>query len=86
MANSASSRKRATQAFNRNKHNGQIRTRLRTFIKKTLRIIDAGEKSNADQAFRKAQALIDQAARKGLIHKNSAARKKSRIVAKIKNL
>ena len=86
MANSASSKKRAIQAFNRNKHNGQIRTRLRTFIKRALRVIDTGEKSNADQAFREAQVLIDRAANKGLIHKNNAARKKSRMLKKIKNL
>lgn len=86
MANSVGSKKRARQAIKRNSHNAKLRTRLRTFIKKTLKVIEAKEKILAIESFSALKRVIDQASAKGLIHKNSAARKKSRISAKIKAL
>lgn len=86
MANSAGSKKRARQAVTRNKHNTQLRTRLRTFIKKTIAAIDAKEKELATASFITLQTIIDQAVSKGLLHKNNAARKKSRLSTHIKNL
>ena len=86
MANSAGSKKRARQAVKRNKHNSQIRAKVRTFIKKVSYAIDAGDKKEATSGFTEMQKNVDQAVSKGLMHKNQAARKKSRIIAQIKSL
>jgi|TARA_B110000196_G_scaffold71095_1_gene60897 small subunit ribosomal protein S20 len=86
MANSAGSKKRARQAVKRNKHNSQIRAKVRTFIKKVSHAIDAGDKKEATSGFTEMQKNVDQAVSKGLMHKNQAARKKSRIIAQIKAL
>ena len=86
MANSAGSRKRARQAVKRNKHNSQIRAKVRTFVKKVTYAVAAGDKKEAVSGFTSMQKNLDQAVSKGLIHKNQAARKKSRLSAKIKTL
>ena len=86
MANSAASRKRARQAVKRNKHNSQIRAKVRTFVKKVAYAIEGGDKKEAVSGFVTMQKNLDQAVSKGLIHKNQAARKKSRLSAKIKAL
>ena len=86
MANSAGSRKRARQAVKRNKHNSQIRAKVRTFVKKVAYAISTGDKKDAVSGFVTMQKNIDQAVSKGLIHKNQAARKKTRLSAKIKAL
>jgi len=86
MANSAGSKKRARQAIKRNKHNSQIRAKVRTFIKKVAYALDAGNKEEAQGGFGAMQKMIDQSVSKGLMNKNQAARKKSRINAQIKAL
>jgi small subunit ribosomal protein S20 len=86
MANSAGSRKRARQAVKRNKHNSQIRAKVRTFIKKVTYALEEGNKEQAQGGFTIMQKMIDQAVNKGLMHKNQAARKKSRLNAQIKAL
>jgi len=86
MANSAGSRKRARQAVKRNKNNSQIRAKVRTFVKKVAYAVAAGDKKEADSGFEAMQKNVDQAVSKGLIHKNQAARKKSRLSAQIKAL
>ncbi len=86
MANSAGSKKRARQAVKRNKHNSQIRAKVRTFIKKVSYAIEAGDKKEATSGYTEMQKNVDQAVSKGLMHKNQAARKKSRIIAQIKSL
>ena len=86
MANSAGSKKRARQAVKRNKHNSQIRAKVRTFIKKVSYAIEAGDKKEATTGFTEMQKNIDQSVSKGLMHKNQDARKKSRIIDQIKAL
>ena len=86
MANSAGSKKRARQAVKRNKHNSQIRAKARTFVKKVAYAVAAGDKKEAVGGFAAMQKNVDQAVSKGLIHKNQAARKKSRLSAQIKAL
>ena len=86
MANSAASKKRARQAVKRNQHNSQIRAKVRTFVKKVVSAISAGNKKEAISGFTVMQKNIDQAVSKGLIHKNQAARKKSRLRTQIKAL
>ncbi len=84
MANSAQAKKRARQAEKRRQRNAAQRSEMRTYIKNTLKAIEAGEKTEAENAFKKAVPTIDRLARKGLIHANKAARHKSRINARIK--
>ena len=86
MANSAGSKKRARQAVKRNQHNSQIRAKVRTFVKKVVYAIAAGDKKEAVSGFAAMQKNVDQAVNKGLMHKNQAARKKSRLISQIKAL
>jgi small subunit ribosomal protein S20 len=86
MANSAGSRRRARVAVKRNIHNSQIRTKVRSFIKKVTYAIQSGDKESATANFAPMQKTLDQAVSKGLYHKNLAARKKSRLSAQIKAL
>jgi small subunit ribosomal protein S20 len=86
LANSAQARKRARQAEQRRQHNASRRSMMRTYLKKVLYAIKDGDKEKAVDAFKKATPLIDRAAKNGLIHKNKAARHKSRLNARIKAL
>ncbi|WP_456373903.1 30S ribosomal protein S20 [Thiolapillus sp.] len=84
MANSLQARKRARQAEKRRAHNASRRSMLRTHIKKVVYAIEAGDKETASAAYTAAVPVIDNAVSKGLIHKNKAARHKSRLNAHIK--
>lgn len=86
MANSAQARKRARQAVASNKHNASMRSMLRTSIKRVRQAIDAGDKTAAEAIFQKTTSVIDRVADKNIIHKNKAARHKSRLAAAIKAL
>ena len=79
MANIKSARKRARQAEKTRKHNMGLRSRMRTKIKDVLKACDAGDKDAAAAAYKDAVPVIDSMAGKGLIHKNKAARHKSRM-------
>ena len=84
MANSAQARKRARQAAKRNAHNASQRSTLRTAIKSARNAIAAGDKETATAVFQKAVSVIDKIADKKRIHKNKAARHKSRLAAALK--
>lgn len=84
MANTAQARKRARQAVKQNAHNSSLRSTLRTAIKTIRKAIDGGEKANAAAVFQASVAVIDRIADKKIIHKNKAARHKSRLSAAIK--
>ena len=84
MANSASARKRARQAETNRKANASRRSMMRTYIKKVVAAIEAGDKDKAQDAFKVAESILDRSAKNGLIHKNKAARHKSRLTAQIK--
>ncbi len=86
MPNIASAKKRVRQSETRRMHNRHMRTRLRTQIKNVLRAIDAGDREAALSAYQAAVPVIDSTADKGIIHKNKAARHKSRLNAHIKAL
>ena len=86
MPNIASAKKRVRQSETRSMHNRHMRTRLRTQIKNVLRAIDAGDREAALSAYQAAVPVIDSIADKGIIHKNKAARHKSRLNAHIKAL
>lgn len=86
MANSPQSKKRARQAVKRRTRNIAQRSSFRTAIKKTVYAIEAGDKESASSAYKDAVPMIDGLVSKGLIHKNKAARHKSRLNARIKAL
>ena len=84
MANSKSAKKRAITSEKRRQHNASRRSMMRTLLKKVIAAIEAGDKEKATQEFASAIPILDRFASKGLIHKNKAARSKSRLNAKIK--
>jgi small subunit ribosomal protein S20 len=86
MANSAQARKRARQAVQQRAHNMSLRSTLRTAIKKVRKAIGAGDKAAAQTIFKESQCVIDSVADKKVVHKNTAARYKSRLSAAIKGL
>ena len=86
MANSPSAKKRARQAVGRRNHNASQRSLVRTVIKKVIAAIDAKDVEAAKNAFSAAVPVIDRMAGKNIIHKNKAARHKSRLNDKIKTL
>jgi small subunit ribosomal protein S20 len=86
VANSPQARKRARQNDNARAHNASLRSMARTYIKKVLAAVKAGDAEAAKQAFSAAVPVIDRIADKGIIHKNKAARHKSRLNAKVKAL
>lgn len=80
MPNIRSAAKRMRQNEKRRQRNRVFRTRPRTFIKKTRRLIAEGKLEEAEQTARQACTALDRAASKGVIHKNNAARRKSRLM------
>ena len=86
MANSAQAKKRAIQNQKANVRNSSQRSMVRTYIKKVVNAIKAGDKEAAQAAYKAAVPVIDSIADKGIIHKNKAARHKSRLNAQIKAL
>jgi small subunit ribosomal protein S20 len=84
MANSAQARKRARQADKQNAHNSSMRSELRTAIKKVTKAITAGDKAAARVVYQSSVSAVDRIADKKIIHKNKAARHKSRLSAAIK--
>ncbi|MCM0035427.1 MAG: 30S ribosomal protein S20 [Burkholderiaceae bacterium] len=86
MANTAQARKRARQSVSTNLHNSSLRSMFRTAIKRVRTAIDAGDKAAATEVLQKATSVIDRIADKNIIHKNKAARHKSRLSAAVKAL
>lgn len=84
MANTASARKRARQSEQRRQHNASLRSELRTAVKNVRKAIEAGDKAAARGVLQSAEGTIDRIADKNIIHKNKAARHKSRLAAAIK--
>lgn len=86
MANSKQAKKRVRQAEKNRQHNASMRSMLRTYIKKVIAAIGTGDQSVALTAIQEATPVIDRMVNKGIIHKNKAARHKSRLTHKIKKL
>lgn len=86
MANTPQARKRARQAEKRRSHNSSLRSLVRTVIKKVNAAIGSGDAEAAKTAYDSAVPVIDRMADKGIIHKNKAARHKSRLNAQVKAL
>ena len=86
MANSAQAKKRARQNEKRRQHNASLRSMVRTYIKKVDAAIAGGDQAVAQEAYSASVPVIDRMADKGVIHKNKAARHKSRLNAQVKAL
>lgn len=86
MANSNQAKKRARQAVKRNRHNASRRSEMRTYIKKVRAAIEKGDKETAQKDLIAASSIIDRVANRGLIHKNAAARYKSRLSKQVKSI
>ena len=84
MANSPQAKKRAKQSEVRRQRNVAMRSKVRTSVKSILKAIEGGDKEAAISAFKAAVPIIDSMATKGILHKNKAARQKSRLNAQIK--
>ena len=84
MANSPQARKRARQNVRRNEHNAGLRSAFRTAVKKVIKAIKDGDKSQAQAVYQESIKVIDRMADKQIYHKNKAARHKSRLSAAIK--
>jgi small subunit ribosomal protein S20 len=84
MANTAQARKRARQSVKVNAHNAALRSTLRTAIKKIIKAVESGDKAAAAASYQENITVIDRIADKKIIHKNKAARHKSRLSAAIK--
>jgi small subunit ribosomal protein S20 len=85
MPNSTSAKKELRKSQKRRLHNRAQRSTLRTAVKRVRTAIAANDQEAAEQAFRAATKQLDQAAAKHLIHKNAAARTKSRLSRVLKN-
>ena len=86
MANTAQARKRARQSEKQRQHNTALRSELRSAVKKVRKAIAAGDKTAALAVYRESTSIVDRIADKSIIHKNKAARHKSRLAAQIKAL
>ena len=86
MANSASAKKRASQAEQRRQRNASRRSMMRTYLKATVAAIASADKEAAEAAYKKIVPVLDSSATAGIISRNKAARHKSRMNAQIKAL
>ena len=86
MANSAGSKKRARQAEKRRINNASTRSMARTYLKKVIAAIEAGDKEAAQSAYTTAVSIMDKSVSKGIFTMNKAACHKSRLSSKIKAL
>jgi small subunit ribosomal protein S20 len=86
LANSPQARKRARQAERRRGQNASQRSMVRTYIKRVIAAIESKDYAAASAALTSAVPVIDRMADRGILHKNKAARHKSRLNAAIKAL
>ena len=86
MANTQSAVKRIRQNEKRRLRNRYFVGRARTFVRKARQAIESGEVVDARQATLEAISALDKAAEKGIIHKNNASRRKSRLMKKLADL
>ena len=80
MANIKSAIKRAKQSERRRTQNRLYRSTARTYVKRTKTQVNAGDVGTAEETLQQAIKALDKAAQKGVIHKNNAARRKSRLM------
>jgi small subunit ribosomal protein S20 len=86
MANTPQSKKRARQIERRTEVNKARRSRIRTFLRKVEEAIASGDQEKATEALRAAQPELSRGVTKGVMHKNTVARKMSRLSSRVKSL
>ena len=86
MANTPSAKKAVRKIARRTEVNKSRRTRMRSFLRKLEEAIASGDKKAAEEQFRVVQPIVMKSASKGIIHKNTASRKVSRLSARVKAL
>ena len=86
MPNKASAKKRLRQTIKKTAENKNRKTRIKTFVKKVELAVTQGDQDAANGALRTAQSEIMRGVSKGILHKNSASRKISRLNSKVKGL
>lgn len=86
MANSAQSKKRARQAARRTDVNKARRSRIRTFLRAVDEAVESGDQAAAAAALKSLQPELMRGVSKGIMHKNTASRKMSRLAARVKSL
>ncbi len=86
MANTSQARKRVRQANKARARNASQKTEFRSSVKKVLKSISEKNKGQSSQDYKKAVSIMDKLVTKGLLHKNKAARHKSRLNKQLKNL
>lgn len=86
MANTSSAKKAVRKIATRTEVNKSRRTRMRSFLRKVEEAIAAGNKAEAADALKAAQPVIQSAAGHGIVHRNLASRKISRLASRIKAL
>ena len=86
MANSPQAKKRARQAAPRRARNASLRSMYRTYLKRVNAAVETGDKEAATAAFADAVPVLDKLVGKGILHRNKAARHKSRLHAQIQAL
>jgi small subunit ribosomal protein S20 len=79
MPNTKSAAKAMRQSARRRDFNLKIKDSLKQSVKDVRRLIKAGKKTEAAEAMKRAMSALDKAAKKGVVHKNNASRKKSRL-------
>ncbi|MCP5099285.1 MAG: 30S ribosomal protein S20 [Chloroflexi bacterium] len=83
MANTKSAKKRIRQTAKRTERNRVYRGSARTFIRKTRSLIEAGQLDEAEVEAKKAYSILDKSARKNVVHRRNAARRKGRLMAQL---
>ncbi|HVB62457.1 MAG TPA: 30S ribosomal protein S20 [Ktedonobacteraceae bacterium] len=87
MPNNASAKKRMRQEEKRRLHNRSVKSSVKTYITKARVAIDDGEnREEAQEAVRHAVSELDRAAKKGVLHRNNAARRKSRLMKRLNTM
>jgi small subunit ribosomal protein S20 len=83
MANTKSAKKAVRQIARRTAVNRQRRSKMRTFVRKVEEAIVSGDQTAAQTALAVAEPILMRAAQKGIVHKNTASRKVSRLTARV---
>jgi small subunit ribosomal protein S20 len=87
MPNNASARKRVRQEEKRRLHNRSVKSSVKTYITKARVAIDFGDsQEEAQEAVRHAVSELDRAAKKGVLHRNNVARRKSRLMKRLNTM
>lgn len=86
MPNNASAEKRMRQEQKRRLHNRMVKSTVKTNITKARQALASGSEENSEAAIRAAVSELDRAAKKGVIHHNNAARRKSRLMKQLNKL